>query len=44
MKVILLVRVSIIDNKKFPDGAIAMIQALGMYLDTLHYANEIITI
>ena len=26
------------------DGAIAMIQALGMYLDTPHYANEIITI
>lgn len=26
------------------DGAISMIQALGMYLDTPHYANEIITI
>ena len=31
-------------NAKKIDGAIAMIQALGMYLDTLHYANEIITI
>ena len=26
------------------DGVVAMIQALGMYLDTPHYANEIITI
>lgn len=31
-------------NAKKIDGAIAMIQALGMYLDTPHYANEIITI
>ena len=31
-------------NAKKIDGAISMIQALGMYLDTPHYANEIITI
>ena len=31
-------------NAKKIDGAISMIQALGMYLDTHHYANEIITI
>ena len=30
-------------NAKKIDGAISMIQALGMYLDTPHYANEIIT-
>ena len=31
-------------NAKKIDGAISMIQALGMYLDTPHYTNEIITI
>lgn len=31
-------------NKKKIDGVIAMIQALGMYLDTPHFTNEIITI
>ena len=31
-------------NAKKIDGAISMIQALGMFLDTPHYANEIITI
>ena len=30
-------------NAKKIDGAISMIQALGMYLDTPHYANEIMT-
>ena len=30
-------------NAKKIDGAISMIQALGMYLDTPHYTNEIIT-
>ena len=31
-------------NAKKIDGAIAMIQALGMYLDTPHFTNEILTI
>lgn len=31
-------------GKKKIDGVIAMIQALGMYLDTPHFANEIIAI
>lgn len=31
-------------NAKKIDGAISMIQALGMYLDTPHFANEILTI
>ena len=31
-------------NAKKIDGAISMIQALGMYLDTPHFTNEIITI
>ena len=29
-------------NAKKIDGAISMIQALGMYLETPHYANEIL--
>lgn len=32
-----------VDKKKI-DGTIAMIQALGMYLRTPHYTNEILTI
>ena len=31
-------------GKKKIDGVIAMIQALGMYLDTPHFTNEILTI
>ena len=31
-------------GKKKIDGVIAMIQALGMYLDTPHFANEIIAL